>query len=504
MELDEAVRAVIASLRSDPAGIFPFYILAVAVPAIARVVTFVGGGIVVTYLVVTGRLETFLAGLEGIEAEPPDPEADPEGFLTWIESVAEVGEILLTVTSVGVLLVTVAATIVLVVVLTAIVNAGQIAACYAVLRQNDAANHGVRGIGQWWRRFIGLYVLEIVLWIGLTIGVIIVVAAAAAASPILGIFVGIFAILAWMAGAVAIRATFVFAPVAIVVDDASVFGSLGGSVDFIRHNIAQAVSYYAISVGVIVGVASIGSVLATLRAPSVAALVSFLIVAPALDLLKTSFYGDHRMAIKPYRMPQESPIGQLRTGLRRGWDEMVAFVRETPALHGVSLATALVGFAMGWFASEPIVGLFETSVSARIEQLPFPPIAALEFFGNNWTVALSTAFAGAAFAVPTLSVLWFNGFVMAIIARLETAPLELIAFVIPHGIFEIPAILIAGALGIHLGVVLFRNSSGWRREIAMAKAFRRGFWILLGVGILLAIAGIIEGFLSPYYFRLFL
>ena len=504
MELDEAVRAVLASLRSDPAGIFPFYILGLAVPAIARVVTFIGGGIAVAYLVITGRLAMFMSALEGIETDPPDPDADPEGFLLWIESIAEVGQILVTIPSVTILLATIAVTIVALVALTAVVNAGQIAACFAALRQNDAANHGIRGIGQWWLRFIGLYVLEIVLWIGLTIAVIVIVAAAAAASPILGIFVGIFAILTWIAGAVAIRAIFVFAPLSIVVDDASVFGSLAGSIEFIRHNIVQAVSYYAISIGLLVGIASIGSVLATVRAPSVAALVSFLLVAPALDLLKTSFYGDYRMAIKPYRMPQKSVDEQLRLGLRRGWDEMISFVRETPALHAISLGTALVGFAMGWIASEPLVDLFGTSIADRIDQLPFPPIAALEFFGNNWSVALSTAFAGVAFAIPALSILWFNGFVMAIVARLETAPLELIAFVIPHGLLEIPAILIAGALGIHLGTELYRNSSGWRREIALAKAFRRSFWILLGVGMLLAVAGLIEGFVSPYYFRLFL
>ncbi|MFC6716641.1 stage II sporulation protein M [Natrialbaceae archaeon GCM10025810] len=200
--------------------------------------------------------------------------------------------------------------------------------------------------------------------------------------------------------------------------------------------------------------------------------------------------------------PQRSPSvrEQLVGGIRRGLGELVAFVRATPGAHAVAVLALLVGFAQGWLLAEPFVGEIDTSIAERIEgQLPY--VATIEYFTNNWLVALITAYAGVALVVPALASLWFNGLLLGAVGRLEVEPLQLLAFVAPHGIVEIPAIVVAGAVGAHLGWRTLEAFRGNRSLEALADDLERSFWVLVGIGVLLAIAAVIEGFVSPYYFR---
>jgi len=38
----------------------------------------------------------------------------------------------------------------------------------------------------------------------------------------------------------------------------------------------------------------------------------------------------------------------------------------------------------------------------------------------------------------------------------------------------------------------------------LADTLERAFWVLVGIGMVLAVAALIEGFVSPYYYRPFL
>ena len=75
----------------------------------------------------------------------------------------------------------------------------------------------------------------------------------------------------------------------------------------------------------------------------------------------------------------------------------------------------------------------------------------------------------------------------------------LAAWLLPHGVVEIPAFLIAGQAGLLLGGALL----GWARPVRLGERLRRisGDLVTLitGVAILLVWAGIIEAFLSQYH-----
>ena len=503
MELARAIRIVITIFRTRTTQLLPFYLLALAVPSIVRVLTFFGIAILAGYLIGAGRIDAFREQLAVTDTDPPDPETDPEAFVEWAEGLQPLIETVVTPTSAGILLITLALTLVGMLILTAAVTAGQFGTCFGLLQGENGIIRGIAGFRQHWVSFVGLFVLELFLWVVVTGVFVSIVAVAALLSLVLALFVGIISFFLWLGIVVAIRALFVFAPVSIVVDGANVSDGLRGSAGFIRAEFANAVIYYVIAVGVILGWGGLSSTLATLGVPSLAAMGSILLVAPALDLLKTILFGDYRDAITPPEAPSERVASQLNGALRRGLSEMGAFVKATPGYHVLAVAIIAAGFGTGWAAIEPFTGELETSITARIAGL-IPPTAALEFFGNNWTVAMTLAYSGVAAAIPAITGLWFNGLVFGMYARLEVEPLLLLAFVLPHGIIEIPAIIISGALGLFLGVAVWRAWRGRIDRVALAESLERAVWVLLGIGVLLAIAGAIEGFVSPYYFRLFL
>lgn len=508
MRLSRAVRAVVATLRRRPADILPVYVFGAAVPAIARVVPFLGLAVAYLYLEATGRLETVRTELLEQDLEPPDPETEPEAFADWLEGVTPLLETLFPPAVVATLLLSGIAALVIGVGLYAVVGAAQLAACDARLRDERGLVAAIGGARRHWLSFLGLYLLEIVLWLAaaVAVGLVAVPAAGAAAAatgePILAVPVVLLGVLAWLAVVAVVRALFAFAPVAVVVDAVGVFASVSRSAGFVRRRPVEAAFYYVVSVGLFVGVGTILSVLAVVGAEAVVSLLVVLVVLPVLDVLKTAFYGDYRGTIAPPSMPERSLRSQFRSGVRRGWAELGAFVRATPGLHALVVALAVVGVWIGWTAADPFVGIVDTSIRARLEG-HVPPTATANFFANNWTVALVTAYSGVVVAIPAVVAVLFNGIFFGAVARLEVDLEALVAFVVPHGLLEIPAIVVAGALGLHLGVVGWRALRGRIDRPALAAALERAFWVLVGVGLLLALAAVIEGFVSPYYVRLF-
>ncbi|AXR76605.1 stage II sporulation protein M [Natrarchaeobaculum sulfurireducens] len=508
MSLSDSVAAVVAVFRRRPADLLPLYLLGAAVPAIVRVLPFLAAIIGFVYLETTGRLEAAETAFADLETDVPDPEGEPEAFEAWLLDVGSALEPLATLPLALLVIVTVFVSLFAFVALTAYVSAGQLTACDARLRSERGLVTGIGGVKRYGSTFFGLYVLELLLWlvVGLLIGLptILLAGTVGLATPLLAIPIVLLGVLAFVAVIAVIRALFAFAPVAVVVDDVGVFGSLPRAGGFVRARPVDATFYYALSVGLLLAMSVVSSVLVLFEVAMVVSLVSVFVVLPALDLLKTALYDRYRGRLHPPAMADRSLRTQFRAGVRRGWKDMSVFVRETIGLHALVVVLGVGSFVGGWLLVDPYTDVLPAAaISARLEG-HIPPTAALEFFGNNWLVAITTAYAGVALVIPAIASLLFNGVFIGITARLEAEPLELLAFVIPHGIFEIPAIFVASALGIWLGLVGWRAHKGRIDRQAFADALERAFWVLVGIGILLAVAGFVEGFISPYYWRPFL
>ncbi|WP_290818381.1 stage II sporulation protein M [Halovivax sp.] len=505
MRLGAAVTAVGRVFRNRPSDLLPFYVLGAAVATIGQVTALAGVVLAYAYLAATGRTAALREELTALE-EPPDADADPAAFEAWMDDLLAALEPALTPVIGTIFALTGIAFVTVVLVAYAAIGAGQLSACFARLRDERGLEAGVAGTRRHWPTFLGLYLLEFLLWIGITVAAVVLGGLGAtllgfgAIGAVVGVLLVALSVLGWIAAAISIRAVFAFAPVGVVVDRVGAARSVSNAAGFVRHNRTEAVFYYVVALAALFGVGALLSLLGGVGAGSATGLVFALFVLPALDLLKTTLYGGGRGAIAPPAPVERSLRGQFVDGLRRGWRELVAFVRATPGHHAAAALALVAGAVMGWVFAGPFVGEFEASIAGRLEG-HVAPVAALEFFGNNWTVALTMAFGGVVLAIPALGSLWFNGLVLGIYGRLEAEPAELLAFVTPHGIFEIPAIFVAGAVGIFLGLSWWRTWRGPATRADLADDLERAFWVLVGVGILLAIAAVIEGFVSPYYWR---
>lgn len=211
---------------------------------------------------------------------------------------------------------------------------------------------------------------------------------------------------------------------------------------------------------------------------------------------------DNNKIVVPAR-PLASKLTRLGGSIRTGWDELVSFTGGNIGLVLLSTGLFVLAVAAGWLGTEPIGGLFEASIERRVADI-FPPGTALNFFGNNWAVGIRQATAGFAFGVPTLVSLVQNGVLIGALLRFEVAPVVLVAFLIPHGLIELPALWLSGALGLHLGRVGTAVAFGQFDHETLADEIDFATDVLIGLGVLFAIAAVIEGFISPYYWQLFL
>ncbi|WP_455449242.1 stage II sporulation protein M [Natrinema thermotolerans] len=509
MSLSDYVAAVVAVLRRRPGDFLPAYLIGASVPAIVRTVPFLAVAVAYLFLATTGRLETIRTHLTDLEQPPTDPNADPEQFEAWAAGLEPVVDQLVTPPLLALAAVTVLVSIALFAFASAAVAAGQLGACYGRLRDERGLVAALSGARRYWPRFLGLFVLELLCWAAILVAVGTVTAVVAGSVSLLGglgllaVPVVLLAVGVAIVALLAIRAVFAFAPVAVVVDDAGVVGSLRHAAGFIRRQPVEAGFYYVMAVGAFLALSTVSGLLSLVDIVALGSLVTSFVLFPALDLLKTAVYCGYRDRLEPPASPPRSLRGQFRAGLGRGWSALTAFVRSHPGTHVLVVVLAGLSFWAGWLVADPYAGTIEASIAARLEG-HFPPAAAVELFGNNWLVALSTAYGGLALVVPAVVSLLFNGVFLGAIARLETDPTQLAAFVAPHGIFEIPAILVSAALGIAVGMAGWRTLRGRAGRVELADTLERAFWVLVGIGMVLAVAALIEGFVSPYYYRLFL
>jgi len=121
---------------------------------------------------------------------------------------------------------------------------------------------------------------------------------------------------------------------------------------------------------------------------------------------------------------------------------------------------------------------------------------------HNTRVSIFTMALGMTWGVGTVIMLFYNGVIMGAIGvdYIQAGQTKfLLGWLLPHGVIEIPAILIAGQAGLLLAYALI----GWGRRVPLAARLREVSrdvtTLIFGVGLMLIWAGFIEAFLSQYH-----
>jgi uncharacterized membrane protein SpoIIM required for sporulation len=118
---------------------------------------------------------------------------------------------------------------------------------------------------------------------------------------------------------------------------------------------------------------------------------------------------------------------------------------------------------------------------------------------NNIMVTIYTFAFGATFGVGTLFYLAYNGAnIASVLALTYRAGFgnDLVTFMVAHGVIELTCIFIAGGAGLLVGTAIIMPGDLTRADALKTRGME-AVRLMLGVAILLVIAGTIEGFISP-------
>ena len=131
-------------------------------------------------------------------------------------------------------------------------------------------------------------------------------------------------------------------------------------------------------------------------------------------------------------------------------------------------------------------------------EAPAGSFAARVFTNNVWVAAQALTL-GILLGLPTAFVLFQNFANLGVIGGLMVANDRGALFfglITPHGLIELTGVLIAGAAGLKIGWTVIDPGPRSRSQ-AVAEEFRSLVTVSLGLVVVLLVAGLIEGFVTP-------
>lgn len=174
-------------------------------------------------------------------------------------------------------------------------------------------------------------------------------------------------------------------------------------------------------------------------------------------------------------------------------------IRNLILATGVFFVSLVVGALVGQNTIEELMRQFGAVLEPLASTGNLSLLLVLLIFVNNAVKALGLVLLGILLGLPPLLFIGLNGFILGGLgSALESVEgwTYVVASLVPHGVVEIPAILLAAALGLTVGMEslkwLARRESRVKPQLSHClRVYLR--WVLPG----LAIAAIIEVFVTP-------
>jgi uncharacterized membrane protein SpoIIM required for sporulation len=125
-----------------------------------------------------------------------------------------------------------------------------------------------------------------------------------------------------------------------------------------------------------------------------------------------------------------------------------------------------------------------------------------ELMTHNTKVAIFTLALGMTWGFGTILMLFYNGVILGAVAVDYIRAGEtkfLLGWLMPHGVIEIPAILIAGQAGLMLALAIIGRGRRRSLRTRLREISQDIVTLIFGVACLLVWAGFVEAFLSQYH-----
>jgi stage II sporulation protein M len=196
--------------------------------------------------------------------------------------------------------------------------------------------------------------------------------------------------------------------------------------------------------------------------------------------------------------------------LRRAFEMMVfsdnaKYITAAAILMFLAFALgAVMPMGEGSMADNPLFEGLESIVSYYQPYNPFSVI--FLFLKNSLTALIAFALSPLLLVTPVL-VLSLNGFLLGIVGNVMASQVSLnaaLAALVPHGIFEIPALVLASAAGLRLGWAALRKLKAKlaHAQFSIAPDFAKSFRLFIVAIVLLLIAAVVETYVTPYVLEL--
>ena len=234
-------------------------------------------------------------------------------------------------------------------------------------------------------------------------------------------------------------------------------------------------------------------------------------IAQYLESLTARAYAEiHETRDKPYRLrPLTWFFETFPQTFRRHYQAFLVALAVTlggcsfgAGVLYVSPETKAVLLPFSHLAGRPSERVAEEEQRTKDRMAGRKATFAAQLMQNNIRVSIMAMVLGITWALGTVVLLFFNGVILGVVTLdyvLSGESVFLAGWLLPHGVVEIPAILLAGQSGLVLGNALIGWGSAHRLRERLRLTTPDLVTLIGGVALLLVWAGIIEAFFSQYH-----
>jgi stage II sporulation protein M len=173
----------------------------------------------------------------------------------------------------------------------------------------------------------------------------------------------------------------------------------------------------------------------------------------------------------------------------------------------IAIFLFVAGLVIGLVMPPNISGLLSGDVTAfeefsgTISSLPTPEVFILIFVRNVFVVAISIVLSPVFCLVPLMALV-FNGWIIGLISIPVVQQKSigfLLAGILPHGIFELPAFIIGEAIALSFGAAAMLSVFKEDKKGLLLANLRQNAKYLVAAVILFFVAALFEAYLTPLF-----
>jgi len=153
-------------------------------------------------------------------------------------------------------------------------------------------------------------------------------------------------------------------------------------------------------------------------------------------------------------------------------------------------ASTVAGFLLG--SAVPIDSLPTAEGSASS---PFPALTTVDLAVNNLVAMVALSLGAVSLGLVTLFGLVLNGLLVGAVVGIavqQVDPLVVALLILPHGVLEIPALLVASTVGLRFARLTVRYIRGLEETLVTRRDLREAGWLMALSAVLILVAAYIE------------